>query len=227
MSKTEGYVKFSQEFQSGPAPASDVIAPINEVRTRLFDLGLIGMDEAGIGFGNVSVRASAVKDDGAPATAVSGTTASRADSPAFIVSGTATGNKRVLAAEDYATVTAFDIDGNRVVAQGRTRASSESLSHGAVYAAREDVHAVIHVHSTVLFEAMLRDGFPRSSPEAEYGTPEIAREIRRVVAAEEEPRGSLVMGGHQDGVIAFAESVVRAETIVIELARRYGALGRR
>lgn len=224
MSKTEGYVKFSQEFQSGPAPAADAIAPMNEVRTRLFDLGIIGMDDAGIGFGNVSVRASAVTADSAPATADTGTPGARAGGPAFIVSGTATGAKRVLGAEDYATVTAFDIDGNRAVAQGRTRASSESLSHGAVYAARDDVHAVIHVHSSALFEAMLRDGFPKTSPEAEYGTPEIAREIRRVVAAGGQPRGSLVMGGHQDGVIVYAENVERAEAVVMELARRYGVL---
>jgi ribulose-5-phosphate 4-epimerase/fuculose-1-phosphate aldolase len=222
VSKTEGYVKFSQQFQSGPAPAADVIAAVNEVRTRLFDLGFIGMDDAGIGFGNVSVRAPAVKGDSAPATAGSGSPEGHAGGPAFIVSGTATGAKRVLAAEEYATVTAFDIDENRVAAQGRTRASSESLSHGAVYAARNDVHAVIHVHSSVLFEAMLRDGFPKTSPGAEYGTPEIAREIRRVVTAGEDSRGSLVMGGHQDGVIVYAQNVERAEAIVMELARRYG-----
>lgn len=202
MSQAEGYVKFNQEFREGPPPPGVLLGAINQARTRLFDLGLIGMDEGGIGFGNVSIRSP------------------ESEPGVFIVSGTATGNKRVLEPGDFALVLDYDIERNSLVSRGKTRASSESLSHGAAYAGSDDVEAVIHVHSRRLFEEMLRKGYPRTSPAAEYGTPEIAAEIRDLVAAAEGAAGALVMLGHQDGVIAYGSSVEEAEDILASLHAR-------
>lgn len=203
MSQAEGYIKFNQEFHIGPPPAAELIAAINGARTRLFDLGLIGMDEGGIGFGNVSIRSP----EGEPGV--------------FIVSGTATGNKRILETEDYALVLDYDIAGNSLLSSGRRQASSESLSHGAAYAGSGDVATVIHVHSRLLFEGMIRESYPQTSPAAEYGTPEIAADIRDAVAGAGDAAGALVMLGHQNGIIAYGSSVEEAESILTSLHARF------
>lgn len=202
MSNTEGYVKFNQEFRDGPPPPEELLREINLARTRLYDLGLIGMDDSGIGFGNISIRCP-IGEEGL-----------------FIVSGTATGERRVLPAEAYARVIEYDIDRNRLISLGQTRASSESLSHAAVYAARDDVASVIHVHSRELYEGMLRAGYPATSVAAEYGTPEIARDIRDIAAASALGAGALVMLAHQDGVIAYGGSVREAEEVLTVLRER-------
>ncbi|MFW6249866.1 MAG: class II aldolase/adducin family protein [Alkalispirochaetaceae bacterium] len=203
MSQAEGYIKFNQEFRHGPPPPWDTLRELNLARTRLFDLGLIGMDEDGTGFGNVSVRSP------------------KGEAGLFMVSGTATGNKRVLEPEDYAVVLDYDIARNNLASLGRTRASSESLSHAAVYSARGDVVSVIHVHSRPLYAGMLKEGFPRTSPEAEYGTPEIATDIRDIAIAADEASGALVMLAHQDGVIAYGGSVQEAEALLAALYERF------
>ncbi len=204
MSHSEGYVKFNQEFRDGPPPPDRLIREINLARTRLLDLGLIGMDAEGVGFGNVSIRLPEGYEG------------------VFIVSGTATGDKRVLGPEQYALVLEYDITENSVVALGKTRASSESLSHGAVYSARKDVASVIHVHSRALYNGILREGYPRTSAGAEYGTPEIAQDIHNIAAASPGPAGVLVMTAHQDGVIAYGGSVEEAERILTTLYERHG-----
>lgn len=204
MSRSEGYVKFNQEFRDGAPPPDGLIRDINLARTRLVDLGLIGMDEHGIGFGNVSIRLPEGYEG------------------AFIVSGTATGDTRVLGPEQYARVLEYDLAENSLVALGKTRASSESLSHGAVYSVREDVASVIHIHSRPLYNGMLQEGYPRTSAGAEYGTPEIAQDIRDIAAASSGPSGVLVMTAHQDGVIAYGGSVEEAEQILTTLYERLG-----
>lgn len=202
MSPSEGYVKFNQVFRQGPPPPAHLVEELNLTRTRLFDLGLIGMDEHGIGFGNVSIRVP------------------EGYGGEFIVSGTATGDNRVLKPEQYAWVLEYDIKENRLLSLGTTRASSESLSHGAVYAAREEVASVIHIHSRRLYDSMLREGYARTSAGAEYGTPEIAQEIHDIAAASPDPAGALVMLAHQDGVIAYGPGVEEAEGLLTTLYAR-------
>ena len=207
MSDKEGYVKFNQEFRDGSPPPEELLRELNGARTRLYDLGLIGMDEEGIGFGNVSVRCP------------------EGEEGLFVVSGTATGNRRVLTPEAYSRVLEYDINRNNLVSLGKTRASSESLSHAAVYAARNDLASVIHVHSRRLYEEMLQEDHPRTSPGAEYGTPEIARDIRDIAAASAAGAGALVMLAHQDGIIAYGDSVREAEGILIALHERLARQG--
>jgi methylthioribose-1-phosphate isomerase len=198
----EGYVKYSADHTEAPARAAEfpLWEELDEARTRLYDLGLIGALPNGIGFGNVSVR---VKDG------------------EFLVSGTATGDRRVLGPGGYCAVTAFDIEKNRVTSSGPVKASSESMSHGAIYRACPASRAVIHIHSRKIFDGMLRDNYPRTPADVPYGTPEMARAIIARVKERGQSTGVIVMAGHDEGVIAYGASVKETLDPVLELYYKY------
>jgi hypothetical protein len=189
----EGYVKFTLQTEDGPPPAKSVIAELNRVRTELVDRGLIGMYPTGIGYGNVSIR----------------------DGGSFWISGTATGGKRTLAPQDYARVVAADLARNTVRSVGAVGASSESMTHAAVYHARRDVTAVLHVHCESLFQFMLEHQYQRTPATIQYGTPEMAREIGALVRGGTDSGGVVVMAGHEEGVLSYGISLRDARAALL------------
>ena len=201
----EGYIKFTVRLTPGDLPACEGLTRLNEVRTELHDLGLVGAYPDGIGYGNVSIRL--------------------ADSATFIISGTATGATRELASADYCRVDAFDLARNEVFCTGRVRASSESMSHGAVYQTNPAIRCVIHVHSRALFDFMLANGHPRTSELAAFGTPELAEEIAQLVQAGDLPRGVIVTAGHEEGVIAYGRDVAEARELLLDTAAKSRKMG--
>jgi ribulose-5-phosphate 4-epimerase/fuculose-1-phosphate aldolase len=198
----EGYVKYTADHTEAPSAAAGIPLweELDEARTRLYDCGLIGALPNGIGFGNVSVK---VKDG------------------KFLISGTATGNTRVLGPGGYCMVTAFDIDKNRVTTSGPVKASSESMSHGAIYRACISARVVLHIHNRKIFDGMLRNNCPRTPADVPYGTPEMARAIIARVKEQGEIPGAIVMAGHDEGVIAWGASVKEALDLVLGLYRKY------
>ena len=144
--------KFSLSMTDGDAPKHPDWEKLNEARGTLHQLGLIGTYANGIGFGNASMRNSGLE---------------------FIITGTATGGIPILKEDDYCLVQSFELEKNHVRATGRTKASSESMTHGAIYSADESIRCVLHFHSRKIFDFMLLDGMvPRTKKEVEYGTPE-------------------------------------------------------
>lgn len=131
----EGYVKYVCLHENAPAPDVPALKELDALRTELFDAGLIGMRQDGIGYGNISLRTE----------------------KGFVISATATGGIRELGADGYSLVTEWSLAGNRLSCSGPLPASSEALTHAAVYEAGRDAKCVIHVHSRPLF-----DGFAGS-----------------------------------------------------------------
>jgi ribulose-5-phosphate 4-epimerase/fuculose-1-phosphate aldolase len=189
---------------SAPAEEPPFWQELNEARTRLYDLGLIGALPGGVGFGNVSIRVQGGE---------------------FLISGTATGGRRVLTPRDYCMVKSFNLEENRVRTSGPVRASSESMSHGAVYRSRPSVMSVIHVHSRKIFDAMLRDGGLATPPKAAYGTPELALAIASLARAREAGGGAdnavMVLAGHDEGVLSYGTSVQEALDLILGLYGKY------
>ncbi|MDR1575898.1 MAG: class II aldolase/adducin family protein [Treponema sp.] len=194
----EGYVKYSARHSEAPAVEAPHWAELNDARTRLRELGLVGVSR-GIGFGNVSIRVKGEE---------------------FLISGTATGAAPVLSLNEYCLVTSFNIGENSIVSCGPIRASAESMTHGAVYRAVPAANCVIHIHSRPIFDRMLRDRYPATPAEAEYGTPEIAEAAGACAAAQEGGEGLIVLAGHDEGVIAFGASVGRTFALLEELYNR-------
>lgn len=195
----EGYVKYRSQRIDGTIPDHADWERLNRCRTELFDRKLLGMYPDGIGYGNVSLR---VKDG------------------QFIISGTATGRLRELTREHYAWVQSFDLAQNSVRSVGRLNASAESMSHGAVYRALPAVNAVIHIHSRRLFDLMRAEQYPETDPAIPYGTPELAAAIGALVLSLGAPHGIFVTAGHDEGIIAYGETVEAAHAFVNEVYRK-------
>lgn len=180
----EGYVKYHCRHADAPAPACAGLAELDALRTKLFDAGLIGVRPDGVGFGNVSLR---VGDK-------------------FVVTATATGGVRELGAEGYCQVEGWSIAENSLTCRGPLPASSEALTHAAVYESGADAQCVVHVHSRSLFDGLIAVGALSTPPEAAYGTPEMAKAVADI-AREHPQEGILAMRGHDEGVLAYGPSI--------------------
>ena len=115
-------------------------------------------------------------------------------------------------------MTAFDFATNWLRCRGPVKASSESLSHAAVYVSDPAVQAVIHVHHLGMWE-QLRDRIPTTDHAAEAGTPEMAAAIESLLRQPGvKEQGLFVMGGHREGLMAFGSTLDEAgEQIVTAL----------
>ncbi len=194
--RDEGYIKFNCTWNQAPAPAWHKIRALAEWRQVLFDAGLIGMYSDGIGFGNISIR----------------------DSPAdhFLITGSATGGLRLLRPEHFTRVTAYDLGANSLTCSGRIKASSESLTHAAFYETSRSIGAVVHVHHRGLWEKYLGK-LPTTSSQVAYGTPEMALEVKRLLQTRtlSSQKQLVVMGGHEEGVMAYGSSISHAASILL------------
>jgi ribulose-5-phosphate 4-epimerase/fuculose-1-phosphate aldolase len=194
----EGYTKYECDWQQAPALPETAIEDLNAWRNRLHEQGLIGYyPEHGVGFGNVSIR--------------------EGDSDRFIISGTQTGHIAHTDERHYAKVTACDIKANHVVCEGPVQASSEALTHAAIYALDPGIRAVVHVHDADLWQALI-DRIPTTSREITYGTPEMAREFQRLYADTDfRVQGIAVMGGHDEGLVSFGKDINQAAERILHL----------
>ncbi len=194
----EGYIKFNchlitDEIEIPP----ELFVPLNHWRDILWEKGLIGVSPDGIGYGNISVRVP--------------------DSDRFYISGTATGGIPKLNKTHYSLVEKFDPDRNTLWCRGLIRASAESMSHAAVYGANPDIGAVVHIHNRELWERYI-DVLPTTDRKVEYGTPEMAAEITKIMTNPAVlDRKIFVMGGHEEGLVSFGGTVEEAASIVLNL----------
>lgn len=197
----EGVIKFQLDFREGPSPAETLLAELNSWRTRFRTLGLIGQDPEryeGLGFGNLSRRLPSGKDN------------------VFIISGTQTGHLEQLQAKHFATVLQCDPMANQLQAFGQVKPSSEALSHGILYQNNLDVRWVMHLHSPDIFKNYRALKLPCTDPAAAYGTPDMAAAIQALAKSRDGTDSNLlVMGGHQDGILAYGSDAQTTGQLVI------------
>jgi hypothetical protein len=200
MTELEGVTKYELQFTPSAPLAQTNLAELNGWRTLLFRLGVIGQNPeryGGVGFGNLSMRL-------APGSA------------RFAVTGTQTGHLPVLEARHYAIVTACDAAANRLTAEGPIAPSSESLTHGQIYALDARVNFVFHVHAPELWRAAPRLALPATDAAAEYGTPQMVREVERLFLHSDLPALRLfTMRGHEDGVVSFGATAEEAGIVLL------------
>ncbi|MGF1541778.1 MAG: class II aldolase/adducin family protein [Pleurocapsa sp.] len=191
----EGYIKYHCHWLETPAVSEAEIVELNQWRDKLYQLGLIGQYDNGIGFGNLSIR------DG--------------KSDRFIISGTQTGGIPHLSARHYTKVIDFDYQQNSVTCEGLIKASSETLTHAAVYS-NPEISAVVHVHHLQLWQQLM-ERVPASDRHCAYGTPEMAREIIRLCQQDAvKQQKIIVMTGHEAGILAFGRDLTEAATIILQ-----------
>lgn len=193
----EGYTKYQCDWRRSPTLPDKTIAELNACRNRLFDAGLVGYyEQHGVGFGNLSIR----RPEGA-----------------IIISGTQTGHLERTDARHWSLVVDYDIDANRVTCEGPVQASSEALTHAAIYELDPDIQAIAHVHSGELWRRLI-DRIPTTSRDVPYGTPEMAREFARLYRETDLAESRVaVMGGHDEGLMAFGRDIGEATERVLAL----------
>ena len=199
---TEGYIKFNCDWEQRQFSfQNEIFMQLENARTTLYELRLIGMYPDGIGFGNISVRIG--------------------ESLSFIITGSATGQLPKLDRSHYALVLGYNFAKNFISCTGLTKASAESLSHAAVYEALPEVGAVVHVHCLWLWEKLL-NALPTTSEAIEYGTPEMALAIQKLVSKMEITEEKIiVMGGHREGILVFGSDLNEATNQIIKTFNQY------
>ena len=202
----EGVIKFDLQYTESEAVAGAAIAELNTWRRILWQLDLIGQHTSrygGYGYGNVSQR---IDRPGAPA-----------GRRRFVISGTQTGMLKDLDAGHYSIVNSYDAQHNRVIAEGPVRPSSESLTHGVVYDLDAAIQVVLHVHSPDIWQKAAALNIPVTDPAAEYGTPAMAAEVRRLfLASATGSSGIFSMGGHLDGIVSYGVSAGDAGSVLLQ-----------
>lgn len=190
----EGVVKYRCDWEEADPVAAGNIADLMTWRERLHSWGLIGVYENGIGFGNVSVRLG--------------------NSCQFVISGSQTAHLRDLGPESYCTVTEFNLEQNFLGCRGPIQASSEALTHAALYLKRQDVGGILHGHNPKLWQQLLFK-IPTTRKGISYGTPQMALEMFRLFEEENLAEYKiLAMAGHEDGIISFGSTLDEAGKVL-------------
>lgn len=184
MSIDEGYIKYQSFWKKAVLKGFDIEA-MNNQRSILIENNMIGhIESLNIGFGNISQRTK---------------------NNQFLISGTQTGHIQTLELKHYAEVYDYSIEQNEVYCKGEINASSESLSHAAIYECEPTIQAIIHIHHKPLWENLLNK-VPTTDESIPYGTPEMANAIKNAYHNEGfKNLRILLMAGHEDGIISFGK----------------------
>ena len=195
----DGVIKYSIEHTTKDAPAFNDYEALEALRSRLFTLGLIGVQD-GIGYGNISVREK--------------------NSKSFFITATQTGDLTSLTNEYYTYISDYNFSQFKVISEGKHQPSSEALSHAMIYQISPEINAVIHIHSKALWEFMKENNSLGTN--AEYGTAQMAEEIASLYENRNPFDESIfVMRGHEDGIIAFGKSIQGAELSLYRTIQRH------
>ena len=192
----EGVVKFNCYWkQSGPIITDEPFSILNYWRDVLLNMDLIGAYENGVGFGNMSLRSN--------------------NSSKFFITGSATGEISVLEPGHYVFVEGCNFDEYSVMCSGPLKASSESLTHAAIYKADPGANAIIHVHNLEQWES-LKNEVPTTLEDFKYGTAGLAKDIFRLFEETDVLKKKIiVMAGDRAGFITFGNDMDEAINVLM------------
>ncbi|HEY3383055.1 MAG TPA: class II aldolase/adducin family protein [Vicinamibacterales bacterium] len=193
----EGVVKYTVKHESTRIDLPAEMGELLSERRRLHALGLIGADAQGVGYGNLSIRLYS--------------------SPCFLITCSQSSGLTEVDQRHFAKVTVIDLDKNFLRSIGGRPPSSEALTHAALYQVNGAIRAVAHVHSHRIWSTC-RHHLPTTRDDVLYGTPAMGQEMIRLHKRQALGRqGVVVMGGHQDGVIAFGPTLGEAVGEILKL----------
>lgn len=210
MSEKEGVIKYDFDYIKSPPLDFIELNELNAWRKILYLLNLIGQAPGrydGFAYGNLSRRLNTKER-----TACSGE---------FVISGTQTGGLPELGNSHYVIITQCDPGQNKIKATGPIKPSSETLTHGAIYHAGDDIKFVFHVHSPEIWKNAAHLNIPETKESVEYGTPDMAHEIKRLMFDTTDFDDHIFcMKGHKDGVITFGKTAEEAGNTLVSYFSR-------
>lgn len=162
-------------------------------------IGQVNKRYDGYGFGNISQRI--VSND-----------------MQFIITSTQTGGLNLLSIQNYCLVKQVDLKNNSLESIGESKPSSEALTHASVYKQNKNIKSVIHVHSPDIWNKTKKLKLSFIADNIPYGTPEMADEVTRLLQKSyPQPTGVFSMLGHEDGVVAYSDSLEKAACLLIKI----------
>lgn len=204
----DGVIKYDRSnfTLSGPIDFVDY-SQLEYWRKTLFQIKLIGeYPVEKIGYGNISE----VKDY---------SHLYKSTVPQFIITGTQTGNLSNLDGHMYTRVLDYEIDLLKIKVIGPIEASSEALTHAAIYEINSKIKSIFHIHSNKIWNGMIKDHFDFTASNIPYGTVEMARATQRCIGNKD--AGVFCMKGHNEGVIAYGKNLIETGEILLDLYKKY------
>jgi ribulose-5-phosphate 4-epimerase/fuculose-1-phosphate aldolase len=199
--ETEGVIKFSLEFTDANVIQPAWILQFNAWRHIHHRLQLIGQMSdryQGYGFGNISMRQPGEPEN-------------------FIITGTQTSGRVFLTPDDFALVTYCDPSHNKIIASGKTKPSSEAMTHGQLYQLNQEIHCIVHAHCPEIWTNRDTLEIPTTRPDVPYGTPLMALEVERLFEQTDVKRKRIfAMAGHEDGIVGFGRNFFEASIVLID-----------
>lgn len=204
----DGVIKYDRSnFSQCPPLETTEYSALELWRKKLYALNLIGeYVEEKVGFGNISERKDYSKFF-------------ESIVPQFVITGTQTGKYSDLDGNHYTRVLDYQIDLLKIKMMGPIEASSEALTHAAIYAFNKNIKAIFHIHSKEIWTGMINDQTDHTCKSIPYGTVEMARATENCIAKKD--FGSFSMHGHEDGVVAYGRSLEEAGEIILGLYQKY------
>lgn len=190
---TEGAIRFRYVLRA-PAAADALDAArfkrLAAWRQILKQLKLIGRATRrydGFAFGNLSLR-----DNTNPAR--------------FYITASQTSGAPRLLRRGVVRVDAWDAGRFEVTANGVAPPSSESITHGMVYAADARIGWIMHVHAPVIWRAAVQLELPATPEDVAYGSPAMASAVSALLKRHDARPLLFATLGHEDGIFACGAS---------------------
>lgn len=170
-------------------------------RTILRQLDLIGRDPSrydGFAYGNLSVR-------------------DHADPQRFYVTASQTGGDADFDLAQLVRIDRWNAERFDVRATGVAPPSSESITHGMVYAADPTIAWVMHVHMPIIWGNARKLGLPATAEDVSYGSPAMANAVS--ILLHEHSGRPIVFAtlGHEDGVFVCGATAHETGTCLVRM----------
>ena len=205
-SASEGVIQFAYDLvpaNGAPIPG-DRFSRLQAWRGILRDLALLGQNPDryhGLSFGNMSVR-----DPDAPGE--------------FAVTASQTGALERLAETDLVRVLHCNLGRFWVDAQGSQPPSSETLTHGMIYAADPGIHWIFHCHSKDIWERADNLALPCTPEKVAYGSPAMTAAVVQVLRRHATRPILFATLGHEDGLFACGATAEQAGSLLVSALAR-------
>lgn len=204
----DGVIKYDRSnFSLSEALKPEEYEQLEYWRKKLHQINLIGeYKDVNIGFGNMS-------------TLFDYSHIQSSLHPQFVITGTQTGKYADLDGKHYTRVLDYDISTLKIKMMGMIEASSEALTHAAIYESQTKIKAIFHIHSSFIWKGMIEDNTDSTAAHIPYGTVEMARATQKCVRGK--PFGSFCMLGHEDGVVIYGGSLDEVGNLTMNLYQKY------
>jgi|SRR3989344_1129077 len=189
-------IKFNSVWKKTKPFPQQKVEKLIAARQRLYRAGFI-YGQQGIGHGNISMGTRV----------------------GFLITGSGTGILPRLSGQHFSLVEKVDIRKNRVHCSGPVQASSEAMTHFAIYQSDPRARCVIHIHSPTMWKQWY-GALPTTTKKAKYGTVELAKSVLRLLSKKGvRQTRAFVLGGHRPGLFIYGTSIVQAEKTLKALQR--------